>query len=400
MNRWPGGGCRRELALLRSCTAAAKGGDDLTSIMSSSPQQPQRLVWQGTLPARVVGAPRCSPTFCRGAISSRGFSAAGGDSDGEKSAGESGASEALGGGAAGDSSEERDDTGGKATLERDVKAAIQSLSLLRHCRPNLAGTGTFFNTFIRPVIKWGLAGMISKTLRTIDPEHDDEEFLEAVGDAYCMVNYLLSTGDLETLRPMMTDQLHRSFCETAEKIDELGFNVKIDVEEITAVEMSDMCIDSKEAMLRVRPTMAATLPDATAAEAEKATLAAWQEKKEARKARAAMSADNPTESDAEAGKVETEPDTAEESEVMEKLWAVFSLQVTTREQWIFTSKDDPSFVKKKTLNNCVSLWRFARGPLEVNKRGGGADRALKEATIQQIQKQIDEKPWVLLSTFW
>jgi hypothetical protein len=55
--------------------------------------------------------------------------------------------------------------------------------------------------------------MISKTLRTIDPEHDDEEFLEAVGDAYCMVNYLLSTGDLETLRPMMTDQLHRSFCE-------------------------------------------------------------------------------------------------------------------------------------------------------------------------------------------
>mmetsp|Transcript_31600 Transcript_31600/g.80982 ORF Transcript_31600/g.80982 Transcript_31600/m.80982 type:complete len:287 (+) Transcript_31600:82-942(+) len=99
----------------------------------------------------------------------------------------------------------------KAAQEANAQQAIQAMALLRRTRRALGGS--LLAQVFRPVAKLAVDYMMRTTLTSLDPEHDSEEFLEAVGDAYCMVNHLLSGQDLEALRPMMTAQLHQSFTE-------------------------------------------------------------------------------------------------------------------------------------------------------------------------------------------
>eukprot|EP00873_Tetraselmis_striata_P002816 jgi/Tetstr1/423080/TSEL_013851.t1 len=281
----------------------------------------------------------------------------------------------------------------KAAQEANAQQAIQAMALLRRTRRALGGS--LLAQVFRPVAKLAVDYMMRTTLTSLDPEHDSEEFLEAVGDAYCMVNHLLSGQDLEALRPMMTAQLHQSFTETVEKIDSSGFDLKINVEDIKSVEMQDMVIDTKDNMLRTprHQQLATLLPNATPEEAAKATLEAWQA------SRAQGGASQRPAPDGETAQPEP-PEAAVpvDEEVTDQIWVVFSLAITSHEQWIFTSKADSTFVRKKTFPNCVSVWRFVRGPFEVTRPPGSVRLSAK--SLSQMKAQVDDKPWVLLTTFW
>eukprot|EP00873_Tetraselmis_striata_P002815 jgi/Tetstr1/423079/TSEL_013850.t1 len=289
------------------------------------------------------------------------------------------------------------DNDGRAGLEAGAKEAIQALALLRRCRQREEET-TGLMAIIWPFLKYFSHSSARKRFVALDPEFEEEELLEAVGDAYCMVNHLLSGRDLETLRPMMTTQLHESFAETANKIDELGFTVKVDVEEVKAVGLEDFNFMSRRLARLIAPSLGAMLPCASAEEAKHASLDAWRARKAAKKEGGSSQLEFDRVQPDGAGEQEGGEEEGEEPTASNRqVWGVLSTKVVTQEQWVFTSKEDPSFVKRKSFQNCVSMWRFGRGPLDIENETAADMGVLAQ---EDIRTQFEGARWVLMSTFW
>jgi predicted lipid-binding transport protein (Tim44 family) len=95
---------------------------------------------------------------------------------------------------------------------------------------------------------WTRLDEISK----LDPSFDPREFVEGAKAAYDFILKAYSAGDLQTLRPLLADEVYESFSAAISQRAELGRDLETTLVSIDRAEMKDIRLDGKTAQIMMR----------------------------------------------------------------------------------------------------------------------------------------------------
>lgn len=98
----------------------------------------------------------------------------------------------------------------------------------------------------------GRIGAVLGRLRGVDRNFEPESFLDGAGKAYRMVVGAFASGDRETLRPLLGDQVFEDFSAAIEAREKAGETAEVNISGATSSEYVDASLHSRIAKITVR----------------------------------------------------------------------------------------------------------------------------------------------------